>query len=264
MSESTLKRRYADLATTILHNIKSVLNDISYVATTTDGWSMRGRSFVGLTVHWIEPNTIKRRWDALSCKCLRGSHTYDVLAGSINSIHTKFGIAKKVIATTTDNASNFAKAFRVFGPVDEDLDDEVEENIIDEDYICPVPITVTLTNQQSNCRRTNAHQQLPHHQRCACHSLNLIATKDAENAELDLQFKKLYLSAMAKANAIWNKSSRSVQTAEVVIEICELALIKPNQTRWNSWYMAIQRLVRINKDNPRALALLCERINLPR
>ena len=77
-------------------------------------------------------------------------------------------------------------------------------------------------------------------------------------------FKKLYRSATAKAQAIWNKSSRSVQVAEAVLEICKQALVKPNQTRWNSWYMAIQRLVKINKDESRALATLCERIDFPR
>ena len=262
ISESTLKRRYGDLATTISQNIKSILNDVSYVATTTDGWSMRGRSFVGVTAHWIDPNTIKRFWAALSCERLQGSHTYDVLAGALSSIHIKFGIAKKVVSTTTDNASNFVKAFRMFGSVDEEIDEDEEDDTVDEDLIQPVSITATLVNQRSNGRGTNV--QLPPHLRCACHSLNLIATKDAQDAELDSQFKKLHRSSSAKATAIGNKSSRSVQTAEAIVEICKQALVKPNQTRWNSWYMAIQRLVKINKDDTRALALLCERIKLPR
>ena len=121
ISESTLKRRYGDLATTILCNIKSLLNDVSYVATTTDGWSSRGRSFVGVTAHWIGPNTIERFWAALSYERLQGSQTYDALAGALSSTHIKFGITKKVVSTTTDNAFNFVKAFRIFGLVDEEL-----------------------------------------------------------------------------------------------------------------------------------------------
>jgi hypothetical protein len=216
MSESTLKRRYADLATTITQNLKSIFGDLSFVATTTDGWSMRGRSFIGVTAHWIDPNIITQRWAALSCERLQGLHTYDVLAGAINSIHTKFGIAKKVVATTTDNASNFGKAFRMFGYVIEDFNDEEDGDAVDEDLIHPVSITEALIDQ-----RRNVHQQLPPHQRCACHSLNLIETKDAENAESNSQFKKLYRSATAKAQAIWNKSSRSVQVAEAGLEICK-------------------------------------------
>ena len=56
------------------------------------------------------------------------------------------------------------------------------------------------------------------HQCCACHSSTLIATKNAQNAELDSQFKKLNRSSSAKATAIWNKSSLSVQTAEAIME----------------------------------------------
>ena len=186
IGESTLKRRYGDLATTISQNIKSMLNDVSYVATTSDGWSIRGRSFVGVTAHWIDPHTMKQLWAALSCERLQGSHTYDVLAGALSSIHIKFGISKKVVSTTTDNASNFVKAFRTFGSVEEELDDTVDEELVH-----PVSITEALdVNQRSNSRGTNV--QLPPHQHCACHSLNLIATKDAQDAELNPQFKKLY------------------------------------------------------------------------
>ena len=95
-SESTLKRRYSGLATTISQNIKLILNDVGYVATTTDGWSIRGCSFVGATAHWIDPKTIKRLRAALSCERLQGSHTYDVLAGALSSIHIKFGISKRL------------------------------------------------------------------------------------------------------------------------------------------------------------------------
>ena len=127
-----MQGKYSDLATTILQNIKSMLNDVSYVATTTDGWSIRGHSFAGVTAHWIDPKTIKRLWAALSCERLQGSHGYAVVAGSLSSIHIKFGISKKVVSTTTDNASNYVKAFHMFGSVDEKLYEEEEDNIDDD------------------------------------------------------------------------------------------------------------------------------------
>ncbi len=43
-----------------------------------------------------------------------GSHTHDVIAAAINSVHKEFGIASKVNCTITDNGSNFFKAFKVF------------------------------------------------------------------------------------------------------------------------------------------------------
>ena len=95
----------------------------------------------------------------MSCERLQGSHTYDAVAGALSSTHYKFGITKKVVSTTTDNASNFVKAFRIFGSVDEELDEEEEDDTVDEDLVHHVPITATLINHQSNGRGTNI--QLP-------------------------------------------------------------------------------------------------------
>lgn len=54
---------------------------------------------------------------------------------------------------------------------------------------------------------------LPPHQRCAAHTLNLVASRDTEKAMEDSAFKTASRSMFAKANAIWNKQSRTVQAA---------------------------------------------------
>ena len=40
--------------------IKKGFSSIDYVATTTDCWTARRRSFIGLTAHWIDPTTFKK------------------------------------------------------------------------------------------------------------------------------------------------------------------------------------------------------------
>lgn len=65
-----------------------------------------------MTVHWIDNSTLKRQKSVLACRRIIGRHTYDVLARTIETVHMDFRIEDKVATTTTDNGSNFVKAFR--------------------------------------------------------------------------------------------------------------------------------------------------------
>ena len=67
-----------------------------------------------MTVHWLNPRTMERMSGGLACRRIKGKHTYDVIAGSIESILTEFEIQNKTSCIVTDNATNFAKAFRYF------------------------------------------------------------------------------------------------------------------------------------------------------
>ena len=65
-----------------------------------------------MTVHWIDGDNMQRKKAVLACRRLKGRHTYYVLANIIQKIHWEFEIDDKVCMTTTDNGSNFVKAFR--------------------------------------------------------------------------------------------------------------------------------------------------------
>ena len=58
---------------------------------------------------------------------------------------------------------------------------------------------------------------LPPHQRCAAHTLNLVASKDSEKALADGTFKTASRSLFSKANSIWNKQSRAVASAGIYL-----------------------------------------------
>ncbi|KAL3981287.1 myomegalin [Sarotherodon galilaeus] len=102
--------------------------------------------------------------------------------------------------------------------------------------------------------------QLPPHQRCACHLLNLVATTDAALAEsMNDTYKRLSRATFAKCQAIWNKTGRSHLANEVVEDKCELQIIHPNATRWNSTYLAIERIIRIiDEKGEDAIRSICE------
>ncbi|KAJ8284591.1 hypothetical protein COCON_G00034410 [Conger conger] len=177
--------------------VTEAMRGVDHVATTTDCWSIRRQSFIGVTAHWIDPESLNRCSAALASKQLRGSNTFDELASALNDIHSEFEIQGKIVGTTTDNGSNFFKEFQVLGenengqsvggcdvglPGNEDNYEENEE-------VEFIDVTALLNEDDGS------HYQLPKHHRCACHLLNL--------------------------------------------------LLHPNARRWNSLFLAVERLLRI-------------------
>lgn len=73
------------------------------------------RGFIGVTCHWIDPQTSDQKSAALACERIRGHDTYDVIAAKFTEIHAEFQIQGKVSATVTDNSSNFVKVLNEHG-----------------------------------------------------------------------------------------------------------------------------------------------------
>jgi len=104
MSRLTLRSMIDDASMGMKRAVTEAMRGVDHIATTTDCWSVRRQSFIGVTAHWLDPNSLKRCSAALACKQLRGSHTFDVLANALNDIHSEFEIRGKIVRTTTDNA----------------------------------------------------------------------------------------------------------------------------------------------------------------
>lgn len=69
---------------------------------------------------------------------------------------------------------------------------------------------------------------LPPHQRCASHTLNLVAVKDSEKTiDNDASYKKIYRSTFAKLVKLWNKQNQSTLIADKIKEICGVYLKTP-------------------------------------
>ncbi len=73
---------------------------------TLDCWTSKNQySFLGITVHYIDKN-----WVIISTLLdfveVKGSHTGENLAHYLVNVVNDFGISDKIIAITTDNASN--------------------------------------------------------------------------------------------------------------------------------------------------------------
>ncbi|KAL6479152.1 hypothetical protein MHYP_G00125850 [Metynnis hypsauchen] len=274
MTRNTIVNKVTKASIEIKRKLKAALSEIEFIATTTDCWTAHRRSFIGVTAHWFNPQTLQRSCAALACKQLKGSHTFSALAGS--GIHTEFNIREKIVRTTTDNGSNFLKAFRIYGQTDEnnnpepvgesdgeeddggqnDDDDDEEESFEGVEFVD----AGALLDEDDYLE-----YQLPKHHCCACHLLNLVSTVDALKAEVNPLYKRVSRSTFAKCSSLWNKSSRSTTASEVIEDHCKLQLLRPVATRWNSLFSAVERMVRITREQGEgALAAVCSELDTPK
>ncbi|XP_039632302.1 uncharacterized protein LOC120543332 [Polypterus senegalus] len=179
MCRKTLMQRIDREFAIMKESVISKLIDVDTVCTTADIWSAQNRSFFGVTCHWIDKDTLERHSAALACTRLKGRHTYEAVATKLNKIHAEYKIQTKVRCTVTDNGSNFVKAFHEFGVSEEETDDHSDG--------------VTFSDVSGLLQEEEDEQFfLPQHQRCAAHTLNLIATNEVHKAGENGPSRKLY------------------------------------------------------------------------
>ena len=197
---------------------------------------------------------------AIACTGMTGRHTYDVLACTIEQIHTSHSLAGKVCATITDNGSNFVKAFTVFSDSVNCTTEEYEDVKEEEEDVAFENIDELLSVDLEETSIDGLFQvQLPPHYRCAAHTLNLVASKDVDKfLSSSTTSKTVYHNSFAKSSALWNKASRSTVASDTVQEVTKRKLIVPIATRWNSYYDAVVRVI----ENSLELNELCMKLKL--
>ncbi|KAL7641882.1 UNVERIFIED_CONTAM: hypothetical protein RMT77_007756 [Armadillidium vulgare] len=207
MSRRSLGRHIFQKADEVYAKIKTDLSQQGFLCTTADVWSTKHRSFMGVTVHWINESTIDRQSATLACSRFKGAHTYTKVAEILSSMHRKFVISRStIIATVTDNGANFAKCFKEFGVII-----PVVDNVgIDEDTAsCETDINDEPNEDDAefynSCLEVDEdyliEQPLPNHLRCASHTLSLTCTTD-ERTALKGSFSKLYHSVFGNCSAL--------------------------------------------------------------
>lgn len=231
--------------------LKKTFESLQYVSTTAAIWSSHNRSFLGITVHWINPRNLNHEKAAIACKRIKGRHTYDVIGFEMEQIHSAFGLSHRITATVTDNGSNFVKAFKMYAPPEpeEEEDEEQDEQ------------GVVFTDVEELLGTTEGQFSLPPHFRCASHTLNLISCNDIDKwlSSNKTDSKSVYRSATAKCAALWTKATRSTVASEIVDEICGKKIIVPTSTRWNSFHDALSRISDIPAQD---LNTLCTRLDI--
>ncbi|ODM88386.1 putative AC transposase, partial [Orchesella cincta] len=217
--------------------LKTELNRHKWLCCTADVWSSRHRSFMGVTVHWIDSH-LERKSAILAMKRFQGSHTSERVTEWLVNILKTYSIQDSVSSIVTDNGSNFVKAFKDYGLEEIMRPGEEEVELVGGIEFDPEA----------------ADLRLPSHIRCASHTISLVATTDLKrglegekvdstNRRNKIDFKSTMNSTFGKCSAIWNKVGRSVQVAEAIKTISGRCLVQPVATRWNSTYDAVDCLL---------------------
>ncbi|XP_071575085.1 uncharacterized protein [Temnothorax nylanderi] len=260
--KNTLRTEINNLHETKKIKLKELLEKQAYICLTTDIWSCRNKSYIGMTTHFIT-DTFERKSYMLACKRILYNHTYKNIALVMHHILTEFNIdVSKVTHVVTDNATNFGKTFRCFGvtqlenpnqtrfTVEEESEDSINENSdIEVDNFEKIRRNLYSTTHENDNSLTDELGNeiiLPPHLTCCSHTLNLIVTTDCKKI-LDQQnnstLKKIYRSTFAKLNAFWNLLSRSTVASDICSKECECKFPVPVIARWNSQYDAVKKIL---------------------
>lgn len=158
--------RYKDMINTIQANLMSN----NYFCTTADVWCTKQKLFFAYSCHWIDPNTFKRISSTLTIKRFQRSHNYEEFKDTIQKVHKRFGLTNEnVIATVTDNGTNYTQIFKEIG-IDE---------FCAEDETC---------NAGGDIDCIDIGVYLPHsYIKCAGHALNLYASADFKDILVECQ-----------------------------------------------------------------------------
>lgn len=78
-----------------------------YLAATSDIWSRSNRSFIAVTIHFVDELTNETKSVFIACESFAGRHTKQAVGEKLYCIFQKYGIEKKVYFITTDGAGEY-------------------------------------------------------------------------------------------------------------------------------------------------------------
>lgn len=116
ISRRTLSRKIEEDYISVTGQLLQIFQNVKFICTTADIWSTKHRSFMGVTAHWIDENTLQRHGAVLACKRFKGTHNYIRIANLLFKINMQYNLkCNQIISMVTDNGKNFIKAFKEFG-----------------------------------------------------------------------------------------------------------------------------------------------------
>ena len=94
MSYETLMKKMSKNFSAMKINLRKEFEQTDHICITADLWTGSKRGYLGVTAHWLDVD-LNRISCGLACKRMKGSHTFDTIATSIESILLEFGLQNK-------------------------------------------------------------------------------------------------------------------------------------------------------------------------
>lgn len=108
--------------------MKIKLREYNFIAATCDCWSKSNKSFIAVTVHCINDNSLEPATYYLACEPFPGSHNTEATARKLHNIFTKYEILHKVFFITTDGAKENEAALEYYGNNYRELHQSIRAN----------------------------------------------------------------------------------------------------------------------------------------
>lgn len=242
VSPHILKSLIENKFSNYMSSLYNELQNVDFMCCTADIWSTKHKSYMGITCHYIDENTLERKSKLLCCRRFMSPHDNERIAELISEVYREFDITFKVVGTVTDNASNFALAFKKYGLSIDEFNMLNKATKVDE--FNDIFRTIFNENENDNDDKLSISEDetievefvgiddsmLSSHFRCAAHTLSLVGTKDANDALKDHSYLKHFNSAFSKVNILCKKNNRP-KSSESIVKILGKSVPTPCITR---------------------------------
>ncbi|KAF2880779.1 hypothetical protein ILUMI_25407 [Ignelater luminosus] len=226
-------------------DLKMQIGKQRFLCSTADIWASK-RSFMEVTMHSLD-DKLKRVFVALAFQRFRGYHNYKNIE-KLDYIYVKYGInTNQIIATVTDNASNFVKAFSEFTSQTSAVTESKEKVSLSVSDSDKFDASLMISNSRLFQMSVLLQQKL-----------NLQSCYQSSSSNVGVRTKHMH--AINKSRKLWAKTGRP-ETAEIIMEILGRTLSCPGETRWNSYFDCISRI--LHEDTNPKLATLHQKLGLP-
>ncbi|KAL4119275.1 hypothetical protein QTP88_012108 [Uroleucon formosanum] len=211
MSRRSLSRKIETRLNTSIEKLNSTLEKV-YLFTTADVYSAKRKSFMGVTVHWIDEDLLERKSASLACRRFK------------------------------DNGSNVVKAFDVFGIKITHFRKLSDRNDSDESES-----DSSVNSFQSEDVENEPSIILFRHIRCCAHTLSLCVTSDIiKTIKSSPHLHERHTKVIQKCKTLWNAAS-GPKSAEIIQSVLGHTLSRPGEVRWNSLFDLLTQIQKIKE-----------------